>query len=382
MEKTQIFINKSIIIHKDKYDYSKVKYIKSKENITIICKIHGEFEQKPTNHLKGCGCKKCAILIMQQKKSLSNIEFINKAKLIHNDRYNYSKVTYIKSNKKVIIICKIHGEFIQTPHNHLNGQNCRKCNTSNTNEFINKAKLIYKDKYDYSKVKYIKSNEKIIIICKIHGEFEQNPNNHLSGFGCNNCGILSMVNKNSLNTNEFINKAKIIHHDKYNYSKVKYIKSNKKIIIICKIHGEFEQTPSKHLQNQGCQKCSNANFSKPQILWLSFLEKYYNINIQHALNIGEFKIKNTKYKVDGYCKENNTIYEFHGDYWHGNPKKYKQDNLNEVCKKTFKELYENTLKREKLIKSLGYNLITIWESDWIKLNNCIKKLQLNINNKK
>ena len=132
---------------------------------------------------------------------------------------------------------------------------------------------------------------------------------------------------------------------------------------------------------RGCPICYRGGVSKSQILWLSFLEKYYNINIQHALNGGEYLIKNTKFKADGYCKKNNTIYEYHGDYWHGNPNKYKPDNINEVCNKTYKELYENTLKREKIIKSLGYNLVTIWESDWDMINKNIKKLQFNIKKK-
>jgi len=125
----------------------------------------------------------------------------------------------------------------------------------------------------------------------------------------------------------------------------------------------------------GCPKCSKKGYSKPQILWLDFLSKLYNINIQHACNDGEYVITTTKYKADGYCKENNTIYEFHGDYWHGNPKVFNEDGINEITKLTYKELYDKTLIRDNKIKELGYNLVTIWENDWKKINNSIKILQ-------
>ena len=125
----------------------------------------------------------------------------------------------------------------------------------------------------------------------------------------------------------------------------------------------------------GCPKCSKKGYSKPQILWLDFLSKLYNINIQHACNDGEYVITTTKYKADGYCKENNTIYEFHGDYWHGNPKVFNEDGINEITKLTYKELYDKTLIRDNKIKELGYNLVTIWENDWKKNNSSIKILQ-------
>jgi predicted nucleic-acid-binding Zn-ribbon protein len=141
-------------------------------------------------------------------------------------------------------------------------------------------------------------------------------------------------------TEKFIEKSILVHEDKYDYSKVDYINGNTKIIIICKIHGEFKKIPQCHLIGQGCPKCSNNGYSKPSILWLDFLSKFYNINIKHYLNDGEFLIPITRYKADGYCKENNTIYEFHGDFWHGNPEIYKQDEINKKTNCSFKELYD------------------------------------------
>ncbi len=157
-------------------------------------------------------------------------QFIEKARLIHGDKYDYSKVEYITSREKVIIICKTHEyEFLQAPYNHLSGRGCMKCgihNKSNTQDFIEKAKLIHGEKYDYSKVEYIKNHKKVIIICKTHEyEFLQAPSNHLIGHGCMKCGI-----HNKQTTNEFIEKAKLIHGDKYNYYKVDYINTNVKFM--------------------------------------------------------------------------------------------------------------------------------------------------------
>jgi hypothetical protein len=177
------------------------------------------------------------------------------------------------------------------------------------------------------------------------------------------------------NTNTFIEKANKVHGNKYDYSKVDYVKSNEKVIIICKIHGEFKQLSNNHLQGQNCQKCIQNAYSKISIDWLDFLSKYYNVNIQHALNSNEFKIPNTKYKADGYCKETNTIYEFHGDYWHGNPKLFNKDTLNIITKTTFGELYNKTIEREQIIKNEGFNLVVMWELDWTKINKSIKAIQ-------
>ena len=138
-----------------------------------------------------------------------------------------------------------------------------------------------------------------------------------------------------------------------------------------------------HLSGSGCNECGFIRFlksrkryySKIQIVWLTFQSILNNIIIQHAENGGEFKIKNSNFLADGFCKETNTIYEFHGDYWHGNPNIYNKVDINEVSKKTFGELYQKTLEREQLIRDMGFNLVVMWESDWNKINNSIRTLQ-------
>ena len=178
------FIKKAQEIHGNKYDYSKVNYKNVNTKITIICPIHGEFEQIGMNHILGQGCPKCA------GKGLNSDEIIEKFVSIHGNKYDYSKVVYNGMYNKVVIICPEHGEFKQTPSKHLIGQGCRKCGRMvklTQNMFIKKAIDIHKGKYDYSKVEHKTSHDKITIICPKHGEFEQLPYDHLQGYGCPSC---------------------------------------------------------------------------------------------------------------------------------------------------------------------------------------------------
>jgi very-short-patch-repair endonuclease len=179
------FIEKAIKKHGNIYDYSKVNYINSTTEVCIICPEHGEFLQTPQHHLRGCICPKC-----RKNYKMSLNEFIDKAKKVHNSKYDYSKTNYINSMTKVCIICPEHGEFWQTPGNHLQGQRCPKCDGSykfSITEFIQNAKKIHGNKYDYSKVNYINCDIKVCIICPEHGEFWQTPYLHTHGCGCPLC---------------------------------------------------------------------------------------------------------------------------------------------------------------------------------------------------
>ena len=194
-------------------------------------------------------------------KRLTTEEFIEKAKKVHGNKYDYSKVVYKNNRTKICIICPIHGEFWQLPSFHLNGCNCPKCKGKNitTEEFVRKANIIHHNRYDYSKVNYIDNKTKVCIICPIHGEFWQTPSNHLSNHGCPLCKTEKISKNNSSSIEDFIKKAKKIHGDKYDYSKVKYKNTSTKVEIVCPIHGSFWQSPNSHLSNNGCSKCSKKN---------------------------------------------------------------------------------------------------------------------------
>jgi len=262
-------------VHGDKYDYSLVEYKGDKKHVKIICPIHGEFKQTPANHKK-YGCNECGTVEANLKNTKNTEQFIKDAKMIHGDKYDYSLVNYKGTSTQIKIICSKHGEFKQTPVNHLSGSGCYDCGniesskkrTKSTTQFIKDAKKLHGNKYDYSLVEYKSSTKKIKIICPIHGEFKQKASNHLSGNGCNECGIVNMGKYHLKSINQFIKDAKLVHGEKYDYSLVEYINGRTNIKIICPIHGEFEQTPVNHLSRNGCPKCntSKGNFKISSIL--------------------------------------------------------------------------------------------------------------------
>ncbi len=197
---------------------------------------------------------------MPRKKTKE--EFIEDAKSVHDDRYDYSLVEYDGNKTKVKIICKEHGIFEQTPTNHTNAAaNCPKCSLVGISKHFKKTKeqfiedviKVHGNKYDYSLVDYINNKTKVKIICKMHGVFEQTPASHIGKIaGCSKCyGNIKSSKK------QFIEDAKKVHDDKYDYSLVEYVNNHTKVKIICSEHGIFEQAPKPHIIGKhGCSICS------------------------------------------------------------------------------------------------------------------------------
>ncbi len=197
-------------------------------------------------------------------RRLTTEQFIEKAKKVHRDKYSYELTEYVKSHNKVIITCKDHGDFLQKPNSHLNGYGCAECAGTKkltSESFKKRAKKIHKNKYDYSLVEYKNANTKVKIICLKHGEFEQKAYSHLQGHECPKCGVKKRADSHKYSQEEFISKAIDIHRNKYSYSEVEYKHNKVKVRIICKEHGEFTQAPSSHLQGQGCPTCFRSSRS-------------------------------------------------------------------------------------------------------------------------
>lgn len=206
---------------------------------------------------------------MASGRQLTNEEFIKKSSIKHNWKYDYSKTVYTKAKEKVCIICPIHGEFWQKADKHMNeGCGCPKCSKTvqyTTETFINKAKEIHGEKYDYSKVNYINNHTKVCIIDKDAGEFWQLPSNHLKGCGCYiNHGKRVWDTRGRITSEDFIKRARKIHGDMYDYNLVKYKSMHDKVKIICKKCGNvFLQTPNNHInQHNGCPECSTSKLEE------------------------------------------------------------------------------------------------------------------------
>jgi ribosomal protein L36 len=261
------------------------KYKTSREKILAKTK-YGLIKCSPDNLLYS---KKASVSLAVNKTEY----WINMAKEVHNTLYDYSKVEYIKSNKKVIIICKKHGKFLQTPESHLKGMGCPYCaNNKNISPkiFLKRAKEIHNDNYLYPYINEECKNtkSKISIICKTHGVFKQKINNHLAGCRCPKCAILINANKRRYTKDVFIEKALKKHNNKYMYKHINFIDMETPIKILCKRHGYFYQKPSIHLQGRGCQKCREGYFS------LKTAKKYKNkwINEDALLYLVKFFNKN------------------------------------------------------------------------------------------
>lgn len=294
--------------------------------------------------------------IMQK---LTTEEFIRRAIKRHGpDRYDYSETVYVNATIKVKIRCLVcQHVFLKLPDKHTSKEKegCPECagrQRYTTETWIEKAKKRQFDRYDYSKVVYTVGTNKVIIICKTcEDEFEQLAFIHLRGFGCPNCG-----GNKRLTRKEFIRRSKEHHGDKFDYSKVKFKNSKASCVIRCKpCNYEFKQLIGNHMTGTGCPKCIKI-ISSPEIKWLD------SLNIPNENRQKKIKVGTHLYKVDGII--GNTVYEFHGDFWHGNPKVHNPTDINPRAKVTFGELYDKTLIREQQIRDAGYNLVTMWEYDW------------------
>lgn len=287
------FIKEAINKHGNIYNYNKVVYKNANSKVIIECKLHGDFEQRPTQHLRGQGCSYCS------KNKIYIPEWIEKVNIKHNNKYDYSESNILKSTIKIKIKCPYHGIFMQTPEAHLQGTGCKRCARAYTpTQYINLAKKKHNNTYTYNNTIYIDSSTDIIITCKEHGDFIQNPTTHLQGHGCKKCS-----NRYSPTTEEFIINAKNIHGNKYDYSKTIYNKAHEKLIIICKKHGEFLQKPVEHIyQRCGCPECKKK-FSSIQ----EFIDE---ANIIHNYNYDYSKVNfnNINDKIIIRCKVHN--YEF------------------------------------------------------------------------
>jgi predicted nucleic acid-binding Zn-ribbon protein len=367
-------IERARSIHGDLYSYEKSIYIGFHNHIEIVCEAHNKsFWQTPSDHIsKKAGCPDCGKEKSHKNRRLTLQEFIERANIIHNFKYGYLKVELEKSSDIIEIDCPIHGSWFQNANSHLLGNGCRKCGTeriksqisSTFEEFKQKALLIHKEYYTYPEQNYKNNKTLLEINCPIHGLFLQTANQHLGGQGCRACGYLKSAEKLTSNKDVFIIKANIIHNDIYVYDLFDYISAKTPGIITCKIHGDFLLSANRHLLGQGCKKCSKRYFKKEND-WLDSL----NVKKGKEYRQRYIKISGRRIYADGFDLDTNTIYEFNGDFWHGNPNKYKSSDINYRSKKSYGYLYDCMLEREKLIAKAGYKLVSIWESDWDKLAN-------------
>jgi hypothetical protein len=258
---------------------------------------------------------------------------INQFKINNKNNYDYTKVIYVNDYTKVIITCPIHGDFEQTPSNHKRGQKCPKCSGRNltNDEIIDEFKKIHDNKYQYGKTLIINTKTKVIITCPIHGDFEQTPNNHKRGQGCQKCYGKEVLTQ--LKAIELFEKS---HGNKYDYAKVKYINAHTKVIITCPIHGDFEQTPNNHKNGNACPMCNESNGETKVRVYLT--ENNINFLQQHRFQDCKNKLP---LPFDFYIPELNVCIEYNGlqhykpiEYF-GGINGFKERQINDKIKKGY-----------------------------------------------
>ena len=379
-DNTSDFIKKSIELYGDKYDYSKVEYTNYHTKVCIICPEHGEFWKTPAKFLSSKqGCPKCSHYKekhLNSNKSTTE-EFVRKAKNVHGNKYDYSKVKYVNNRTKVCIICHEkdengveHGEFWQTPSNHLTGNGCRKCADNKyrfTNEwFINKAKTIWGNKYYYDNTKYNGFNHRVIITCPKHGDFEAFPRWFITetshARGCPKCAVENRIKT----TDQFISEAIKLYGNLYDYSKVDYQHGNKKVDIICPKHGVFQTRPNNFLSGHACPECSAEENVKESKLFNNISNYFPNIKFKHIYHNSKIL---GRQEIDIFDEKHNIGIEYQGDqhfkpieYFGGitnfnrtlflDEEKIKKCNINNIILLhfTYNKKYDNT--------NINYNVYT------------------------
>lgn len=257
-------------IHNNFYNYSEFIFKKNNISSTIICPIHGKFEQKMNNHLSGQGCYKCSLLSRSKKRRSSIEDILNKANEVHNYKYDYSKFEYINTNTKSIIICPEHGEWETIMQTHIKGTGCPKCGLIkmansrryNLEYLIEKANTIHNHKYSYSHFKYTGVHDKSTIVCSEHGGFNMSMSAHLTDrSGCPKCSKQS-------SDNDCLYIWKIKNTDIYKIGVTSYRLRHKRIKRVAREHKvEYEVIFFKNIKNaENTEKIIHKKYNRPQEL--------------------------------------------------------------------------------------------------------------------
>jgi len=373
------FLADQIRVHGGKYStpYPE-QYSTNKNKITIHCnECNHEWKQRPGDHIiNKVGCPEC------KKKTLSKLK---NTSYTYNDRFNaahgegtydYRGCVFGNSEDKVEIGCKVkgHGTFWQPPHQHYKGAGCPKCADEEKAErfrIMNKAGMHSQESvvarmkardvdcvFGYDDVDYKGIDTKVDILCKIHNKiFRQTPANHLAGNGCPLCANAA----HTLTTEQYKEKSKEIHNDRYDYPRTQYTGTYNPVIITCREegHGDFTlKQAGWHIANKtGCPKCANANKSQPERAVIAYLATLTDHEILESKTI-----PGSTLQMDAWIPELNLAIEYNGLHWHSEASKESLGGKDYHLNKT------------NLCESQGIHLIHIYEDDWLYREDVVKSL--------
>lgn len=269
---TEDWIQRAIERWGDKYDYSRAVYVNRSTSVEILCPVHGAVWVNPEYHIRkvegNTGCTKCGKSNTNKDRRILFEEFVMRSRMMFGEKYSYDESSYREFTDYISYVCPFHGPQRQKGHVHLssriNNQGCGKCGREHANqslritfeEFIRRSNLIHNHKYSYHKDGYRGARTPTRITCPApqHDDFFQQPCSHFNGAGCPECAGVK-----KLNTSTFIERSKQVHGDRFCYESVDYINSDTRVLITCKIHGDFPVLPMNHLHAaSGCPACAYA----------------------------------------------------------------------------------------------------------------------------
>lgn len=351
------FTEAARIKHKGVYAYSTpIKWAGITTTIEITCSIHGVFKQKADKHLNGAGCRKCSCAKVQKSRQPTDQQIKDRILKIHGDKYDVSDVSYVGMAAPVTLICKKHGQFSARAGNVIHRKSgCPKCKNESVGEksrldqsvYFERFKKAHGDKYTYKRIFYKDSKAYVEIECAMHGAFVQLIMDHQKGIGCLKCGI------DYWDRPSFVEAARKIHGERYDYSEVTYTGANSPVRILCKKHGMFEQRPGSHVASgQGCPTCGRCGPSKTHIEMKEFLEQHTEVVIEHRLNW-------SNRRLDIFLPKHNLAVEFHGLIWHS--------------EKFAKDIYNLKNKHDES-HICGIRVIHIFEDEWVYRKEAVRSL--------
>jgi hypothetical protein len=350
------FIVLARAVHGDNYVYSSRGWVGSTKPIVMFCKKHGKpFTDKPTHHLAGKKCPLCSKESRQQALSTPQEDFLRKCREVHGDTYDLSKVVYTRSNKAVEVGCKDHGPFFPRAGNFINSKSgCPVCARESTGlqtrrsaaSYITQASSLHAGRFTYGAITYADNIAMLEVICPDHGMFTQRVADHLKGIGCSKCSV-EVYDQES-----FLTKAAKVHGNTYDYSKTVYKNALTKVVITCREHGDFEQTPNSHTSGgQGCRKCSQSGPSRGQLEIAEYVAGIEPCVIDHRFS--------GRSELDVFIPGKSLGIEFNGLIWHS-------------------EKYAKTLRRDHakslLAAAQGVRVLHIYQDEWERRRPVIEKL--------
>ena len=359
-------------VHGNKYGYLKFEFWGVDVKSVIACCEHGEFLQSAYQHYnRKQGCPQCAHTLRNATKfARLSASMLKDFKVVHGELYDYSKAVYISATEKVVVICKTHGEFAQSPNKHKSGRGCPECaeillmaersKGGDTEAFRRMCKEHGRSDSELASCGFTKMLASVTFDCMVHGTYSISAFRASRGAGCQKCSLVkSGTNKLEVSGESFIRRAVAVHGDyKYNYSKSVYEGARKPITIECLKHGKFTQQAESHLSGCGCPKCS-SNVSKAELELRSF------ISVLGFSVSGSVRDVIPGHEIDILVGRLGV--EYNGTYWHseraeggrGRPKGWAKSHM---------------LHKQELCKARGIDLLHVYDTDDIVI---IKQLLAN-----